>query len=117
MTAANIDRARTYVACSNAHDLKRILPLFADDAVYTSSRVGAHRGPQAIGDMMAGFFAGFPDVHWSVDEYRPVAGNGVEFNFVMPATAAGTNNSIERPGIEQIFFSDGGLITRLEVEA
>ena len=92
-------------------------PLFTEDAVYTSSRVGAHHGRQAIGDMMAGFFAGFPDVHWSVDEVRPVAGNGVEFSFVMTATETATGTRIKRPDIERIFFADDGLITRLEVEA
>jgi len=117
MTTSNIDRAQAYVEYSNAHDVARILPLFAENAVYTSSRVGDYNGPQAIGDMMAGFFAGFPDVHWAVDKYWPIAGNGVEFNFVMTATAAATRNSINRPGIERIFFTNDGLISRIEVEA
>ncbi len=41
-----------------------ILPMLDADAEYRSTRVGNHRGREAIGATMGGFFAGFPDVPW-----------------------------------------------------
>ena len=111
-----IELAKAYVALSNAHRLDYILPMFADEAIYHSSYVGEFKGRNAIGEMMADFFSRFPDVRWSVQEYRHTGIGVVGFEFVMTATEALTGNRIERQGPEEIEFSDDGSINRLEVK-
>jgi len=110
-----IDFARAYVALSNAHDLERILPMFADNALYRSSNVGEFKGRDAIGRMMSDFFDRFPNVYWSVEEYRCAGAAAVVFDFAMTATEPLTGESIERLGLERIEFTGEGLIERLEV--
>ena len=111
-----IELAKAYVALSNAHRLEFILPMFADKAVYHSSYVGEFKGRSAIGEMMADFFSRFPDVHWNVLEYRCSREKVVGFEFVMTATESRTGDRLERQGLEEIEFTDEGLISRLEVK-
>ena len=110
-----IEMAKAYVALSNAHRLEFILPLLAEQAVYHSAYVGTFEGRPAIGEMMTGFFARFPDGYWTVPEYRWVGDGTVEFAFVMTATEASTGQAIERRGIETLAFTDDGRMARLEV--
>ncbi|MFA9419176.1 MAG: nuclear transport factor 2 family protein [Gammaproteobacteria bacterium] len=105
------------MALSNAHSLVMILPMFSCSANYQSSSVGEFSGREAIGEMMAGFFSRFPDVHWQVTDYRHTRNNLVEFEFIMTATEAATGNKIERRGLEHIEFSDDGFISRISVNA
>ncbi len=60
----NARLARVYVERSSSQDLAAILPMLDADAEYRSTPVGNHRGREAIGAMMGGFFAGYPDVSW-----------------------------------------------------
>ncbi len=60
----NARSARIYVERSSSQDLAAILSMLDAEAEYRSTRVGNHRGREAIGAMMGGFFAGFPDVPW-----------------------------------------------------
>ena len=69
----NARLARIYVERSSSQDLAAILPMLDADAEYRSTRVGNHRGRDAIGAMMGGFFAGYPDVAWRVAEYEVLA--------------------------------------------
>jgi len=110
-----IELAKAYVALSNAHAIRFILPMFTDSANYQSSSVGEFAGRKAIGEMMAGFFERFADVHWDVGSYRHVENNLVEFKFIMTATEAQSGDRIERRGLEQIEFSDDGFISRISV--
>ena len=109
--------ATDYVAASNAHDLDRIEHMLAQDAIYHSSRVGDHEGNKSIRIMMDGFFSGFPDAHWNVDDFLLEGDNGVAFAFVMTATEARSGKRIEREGLERIFFSFARKIARVEVDA
>jgi SnoaL-like domain len=108
--------ARAYVALSNAHALSFILPMFSSSANYQSSSVGEFNGPEAIGEMMAGFFERFPDVHWDVSTYHHAAVNLVEFEFIMTASEEQSGDRIERRGLEQIEFSEDGSISRISVK-
>jgi hypothetical protein len=112
-----IELAKAYVALSNAHRLEFILPMFADKATYHSPHVGEFEGRDAIGEMMANFFARFPDVRWNVLEYRCTEKGVARFKFEMFATEALTGKSIERRGAERIEFTDEGHISRLEVKS
>ena len=104
-----LQRAKVYVAASNAHDVSAIETMMAAECVYESSGVGRHEGAKAIIAMMRGFFAAAPDVHWQADGYRLIAGNGVAFDFVISMNEDSSN------GVERLFFDDGGLINRVEV--
>lgn len=111
-----VELARAYVALSNAHVVEFIRAMFVPATTYHSSSVGSFDGPQAIGEMMTGFFTRFPDVHWDIPEYRRGTDNSVEFEFLMTATEAGTGQRIERKGLEKIAFTDTGHISRIDVE-
>jgi hypothetical protein len=112
----SIELARAYVALSNAHRVELIQPMFAAGAVYTSSAVGEFVGPIAIGDMMQGFFARYPDVFWLAEKFRYDNGR-VTFDFGMQANAADSGEHLQRQGIEHIEFDRHGLIKKLEVNA
>ena len=111
-----IELSRAYVALSNAHHLELILAMFEQEAIYSSSAVGQFKGADAIEEMMAGFFARYPDVHWQSGNYR-CEHNTVTFDFILNATEENTKSPIERSGFEQIEFNSQGNIKRLEVHA
>jgi hypothetical protein len=111
-----IELARAYVALSNSHRTELIVPLFADDAVYSSSAVGEFHGAAAIGDMMRGFFKRYPDVFWSCENFKYSA-NRVSFDFSLQAHDAESGGRLQRGGIERIAYDDRGLIKKLEVKA
>lgn len=111
-----IELSRAYVALSNAHRAELILPLFANQAVYTSSTLGEFAGPGAIGDMMQDFFNAYPDAFWLAENYR-FDKNRVTFDFSLQANAAISGEHLQRQGLERIEFDDQGLISKLEVKA
>jgi hypothetical protein len=113
--AERIALAQAYVALSNAHRVDLILGMFAKPVSYQSVNVGRFEGGDAIGEMMMGFFARFPDVSWEVAEYRCVDDGTVAFHFAMTATDADSGESIERAGLETIAFTNDGFISRIEV--
>ncbi len=111
-----IDLARTYVDRSNRHELDVVFPMFNSDATYRSSQFGLFEGLDQIREMMTGFFATFPDVHWTVDDYRTDSDDTASFEFTMRASNADTGQSVERRGLETITFTDEGRIRHIEVE-
>ncbi|MDA0702119.1 MAG: nuclear transport factor 2 family protein [Proteobacteria bacterium] len=90
--------AEAYFAASNAHDLDRITAMFAPDAVYRSTGVGAHDGPAAIRAMNEKFFEANPDVAWEVTARRIVPEDGVELDFVI--SLGGKRHA----GTERVYF-------------
>ncbi|MDH3218223.1 MAG: nuclear transport factor 2 family protein [Gammaproteobacteria bacterium] len=111
-----IELARAYVALSNSHRVELILPMFATGARYTSASLGEFRGQAAIGDMMHGFFADYPDAHWQASNYR-CDDHQVSFDFTLSATAAGDGSLLQRQGVEHIAFTAEGSIKKLVVES
>jgi hypothetical protein len=69
------------------------LAMFSPDAIYGSSTVGGHQGLDEISNMMAGFFAKFPEVNWQVDDY----------------TISAVRCAISYTGVAQSCFSTGVL--------
>ncbi len=112
-----IELAKAYVALSNAHKVKLILPLLADDILYSSISVGEFVGKKAVAEMMNDFFSRFPDVHWQVENYQTPEDQTVSFTFVMTTTNNETNGVIKRSGLENIVFSDQGVIKKIDVIA
>lgn len=112
--AANL--ARQYVERSNRHVLDEVFPLFDPEATYRSSQFGLFEGLEQIREMMTGFFTTFPDVHWTVDDYRADSDDTASFEFTMRASHAETGQPVERRGLETITFTQEGLIRHVEVE-
>jgi len=110
------DLARQYVERSNRHVLDDVFPLFDPAATYRSSQFGLFEGLDQIRDMMTGFFATFPDVHWTVNAYRADSDDTASFEFTMRASHAETGKPVERRGVETITFTEKGLIRHVEVE-
>ncbi len=111
-----IELAKAYVALSNSHRIDLIVSMFAAGAHYSSSAIGEHRGRAAIGDMMHGFFARYPDVHWQATNYRSVD-HRVGFDFTMTATDASSGDGLQRSGLEQFEFTADGSIKKITVES
>lgn len=111
-----IELARAYVALSNSHRTELITPLFADDAIYSSSAVGEFHGPSAIGEMMHGFFRRYPDVFWLCENFR-CDDKRVSFDFSLQAHNAESGAHLQRSGLERITYDDQGQIKKLEVKA
>ncbi len=101
--------AKAYVDASNAHDLSRIRPMFAANAVYRSSGVGEHTGVDAIIGMMQDFFAANSDVYWDTTDFHAVEESGIEFSFVI------TLGGISSTGVERLFFNEDNAIRLIEV--
>ena len=108
--------ARLYVERSNRHELDDVFPMFDANATYRSSQFGLFEGLDQIREMMTGFFTTFPDVHWTVDDYRANSEDTASFEFTMRATNAETGQTVARRGLETIAFTDEGLIRHVEVE-
>ena len=90
--------------------------MFDPDAIYRSLQFGLFEGLDQIREMMTGFFTTFPDMHWTVDVYRPDSDDTASFEFTMRASNAETGQPVERRGLETITFTDEGLIRHVEVE-
>ncbi len=110
-----IELAKAYVALSNAHRVDLILEMFVAGAMYTSTAAGEHRGRAAIGDIMHGFFAGYPDVYWQAKNYR-CDGHRVSFDIDMTATSATDGAALQRWGVEHMDFTADGSIKKIEVD-
>ena len=104
-----IEKAESYVAASNNHDIARIRAMLAPACSYRSAGVGRHDGVDAIMTMMQSFFAASPDVHWQADTYQRRSGH-VVFDFVI--TLGGNCSS----GVEEIHFDEAGDISRIVVQ-
>ena len=115
LTKELIERTQNYIILSNQHNLPLIKILFADDATYHSDFFGEYKGGAAIHAMMLSFFTRFPDAHWKVEEYRSIEDNGVEFAFMMTGRDATSGKSVQRRGLERIYFNSDGLIKHIAV--
>ena len=105
------------MALSNAHQLVLVDKMFAKNAVYDSTGVGLFEGREDIASMMKGFFSQYPDVHWKTQNFHHNSDDTVLFDFEMNATHIETGKTVHREGIEQIIFTETGLISRLVVTA
>tara|TARA_R110002073_G_scaffold178597_2_gene337042 strand:- start:2386 stop:2757 length:372 start_codon:yes stop_codon:yes gene_type:complete len=110
-----IDLTKTYVALLNKHNRKRIIPMLIDEATYHSSFFGESKSSQTINEMMVKFFSRFSNAYWDVAEYRCIEENSVEFEFIMTATDAISDEHIEWHGVEQIHFTTDNLISCIAV--
>ncbi len=101
----------------NAHDLDRIMALFAEDCVLEMPR-GAKpwgsrfEGKQSVREALAGRFAGLPDVHYGNDEHfvDAAANTGMSKWTLTGTTREG--KKLEVWGCDFWTFRDGKVIRK-----
>jgi ketosteroid isomerase-like protein len=104
-------------AAFNAHDLDRIMDLFADDCVLEMPRGSdpwgsRYKGKEAVRTALAGRFAGLPDVHYGNDEHfvDAAANTGMTKWLLTGTTRDGVRK--EAQGCDFYSFRDDGKVVR-----
>jgi hypothetical protein len=96
-------------------DFKVIEDFFADDATYSSGKVGGLKGR---GDIMAAFrryFAEYPDQVAEDSLIEPVSALAARTVWRLSATSASTGAPLARQGEETITFNAQGKIVSVDV--
>lgn len=110
-------RARLIELCDafNAHDLDRIMALFADDCVLEMPRGGEPWGSRFAGKeevraALAGRFAGLPDVHYGEAEHfvDEAASTGMSKWLLTGTSPDGTRRRLR--GCDFYTFRDGKVV-------
>jgi len=103
---------REHIAAENAHDISRAIATFHHPRYEVAPFGSVNDGAQAVHDLLAGMFAGFPDFHVDVPRLHH-ADEAVVAEFVMTGTHQGpfaglspTGRPIEVP-LVGIFDFDG----------
>jgi steroid delta-isomerase-like uncharacterized protein len=123
---------REHIAAENAHDISRAIATFHHSRYEVAPFGSVSNGPQAVQDLLAGMFAGFPDFHVDVPRLHH-ADEAVVVEFVMTGTHGGpfagvppTGRPIEVPlvGIfdfegdrlmcEKVYFDMATLLRQLQ---
>ena len=107
-----MELAKAYIALSNSHRVDLILHMFSTGALYSSTAIGEYHGRAAIGDVMHGYFAKHPDVHWRAKNFR-CDDHRISFDFTLTAD----DGQLRRHGIEHLDFTAEGSIKKVTVEA
>lgn len=101
----------------NAHDLDRIMALFADDCVLEMPRGSDAWGSRFIGkaqvrEALAGRFAGLPDVHYGDEEHfaDEAAGTGTSKWLLTGTTPEGVRREVR--GCDFYTFRDGKVVRK-----
>jgi hypothetical protein len=79
---------REHIAAENAHDISRAIATFHHPRYEVAPFGSVSDGPQAVHDLLAGMFAGFPDFHVDVPRLHH-ADEAVVVEFVMTGTHGG----------------------------
>lgn len=99
----------------NAHDLDRIMSLFADDAVLEMPRGGDPWGTRFVGkpavrEGLAGRFKGMPDVHYAVEAHFVSGTTGISKWTVTGTSPAGVG--IRANGCDFYTFREGLVVRK-----
>ena len=76
---------REHIAAENAHDISRAIATFHHPRYEVAPFGSVNDGAQAVHDLLAGMFAGFPDFHVDVPRLHH-ADEAVVVEFVMTGT-------------------------------
>src|SRR6201987_2511107 len=79
---------REHIAAENAHDISRAIATFPHPRYEVAPFGSVSDGPQAVHDLLAGMFAGFPDFHVDVPRLHH-ADEAIVVEFVMTGTHGG----------------------------
>lgn len=104
-------------AAFNAHDLDRIMALFADDCVLEMPRGSSpwgsrFAGKQSVRDALATRFQGLPDVHYGDDEHFVDAAAETGMSKWMLTGTTREGKKVEVRGCDFYTFRDGKVIRK-----
>jgi len=112
--------AKRYHTALNKFDFVAIEKMFADDAEYHSTGIGAGvgglYGRSAIIEAMHAYFTEFSDQVSNDDSIEVIGPNAVRAHWHLHATAKSSGRKVHRQGVETIYFDPKGLITTVEVQ-
>lgn len=99
----------------NAHDLERLMALFADDCMFDASGgSGVHgqrfEGRRAVREAFASVFDRMPDAHWGEGQHYTLGADHYVSTWTLTGTLA-DGSRIEVDGCDFLTVRDG-LITR-----
>lgn len=112
--------AGRYHAALNNFDFTAIEKMFAEDAEYQSTGIGAGvgglYGRSAIMEAMKAYFAEFNDQVSTDDSIEAMGPDAVRVHWRLHATTKSSGRKVHRQGVETIHFNSKGLITMVEVQ-
>jgi steroid delta-isomerase-like uncharacterized protein len=114
-TENNIKLLKELTAAFNAHDLDRIMALFADDCSLDMPRGSEpwgtrYMGKEAVREGLQTRFASVPDVHYGEDRHFATETMGVS-EWTLTGTLAG-GKKLQVRGCDHYEFSDGKVIRK-----
>lgn len=120
MTKDIMTLVERYHAALNKFDVTAIEKMFAEDAEYHSSGIGAGvgglYGRHAIMEAMKSYFAEFNDQVSTDDSVELISPTSVRTHWRLHATTKSSGRKVHRQGVETIYFNPKGLITTVEVQ-
>ena len=120
MTKDILTLAGRYHEALNKFDFAAIEKMFAEDAEYHSTGIGAGvgglYGRSAIMEAMHAYFTEFSDQVSNDDSIEVIGPNAVRAHWHLHATTKSSGRKVHRQGVETIYFNAKGLITTVEVQ-
>ena len=120
MTKDILTLAGRYHAALNTFDFAAIEKMFAEDAEYQSTGIGAGvgglYGRSAIMEAMKAYFSEFSDQVSADDSIETISPNAVRAHWRLHATTKSSGRKVHRQGVETIYFNTKGQITLVEVQ-
>ena len=111
--------ATRYHTALNNFDFAAIEKMFAENAEYHSTGLGAAGGlygRQSIMAAMHAYFSEFSDQVSTNDSVELLGISAVRAHWRLHATTKSSGRKVKRQGVENIYFNDKGLITTVEVQ-
>ncbi|URK88840.1 nuclear transport factor 2 family protein [Rhizobium sp. RCAM05350] len=102
-------------AAIDALDFSTIEDFFADDATYSSGKVGGLKGRTDIMAAFRRYFAEYPDQVAENSLIEPVSLLAARAVWSLSATSSSTGEPLVRRGEETVTFNDQGKIVSVEV--
>jgi hypothetical protein len=119
MTKDILTLTNRYHAALNNFDFAAIEKMFAEDAEYHSTGIGAGvgglYGRHAIMEAMRAYFHEFSDQVSTNDSVELLSPTSVRTHWRLHATTQSSGRKVHRQGVETIHFNPKGLITTVEV--
>lgn len=107
--------ARRFHAAIDALDFAAIEGFFAEEATYSSGKVGGLTGPAEIMTAFRRYFAEYPDQVAEDSLIEPVSPLAARTVWRLTATSATTGAPLLRHGEETITFNEQGKIVDVDV--
>lgn len=103
--------AKDYAKAWSSGNASSVVDFYADDGEIIINRGEPIVGPQALTQMVEGFYSEFPDLVVNLDHLR-VAGSHVMFGWTLVGTHSQTKQRVCVPGWEEWDVNDAGKVQR-----